>query len=208
MAPKLKKRFIIATILAAITLLFVLNINKIKFSINMLSLYNQEKKNETVMNNPEKTKPNVVDNPLQDIIDQENTVEKPVDTPITTEEPPTSVKPNLNPIVEKPSTPVESPLQDVKKPYMTIISEYNVKLEAIRGKFEGELDKLVTQGIVDYESGRTTNSQLINQYISSESNLEKVSDDMFDTIKHYCQNIQYINKLSTRHRRLCCFRCQ
>lgn len=186
MTQRRKKSIVIAMTLVVIFLLLVFNIHKIRFTISMLNLYNQEKKNEAVINNPEVTKkPIIVDNPLQEIIDQENNVEKPADTPIITENPAKPVEPNATPVI------------DEKKSYPTIIRDYSVKLETLRTKFEGELDSLILQGVKEHAEGSLSSSGLVSKYLSAGSDLEKISDASFENIVNDMENELKLNNYDT-----------
>lgn len=165
-----RNKLVLVGILAILYIIIALNFHKIKFAIGMLNLYSVESKTESA---EEKLNPSPpVENPLEIIIKTDDPVDKPSE-PVDSEDK----------ILEEESEKSPAPkLEEDKKSYLSIVSDYNNKLEALRSEFEGELSALMAQAIEDYSKGESSTLQLASQYLSSGTRLEKSSDSRFNQV--------------------------
>lgn len=179
MRPKYSKKIKWIIILAIIYLLFIFNIHKIRFGLNMLTHYNSEK--DIVVEEDVHSDDNI------------SKVKNPLDTILT---PPTETNEKITPIKNDTNKPVQTSETEVKpsvpsasndkadksKSYDTIIKKYNQQLEDLRITFETELQALISQGIEEYNKEGSSAVILANKYLKLGTNLEKSSDNRFEKV--------------------------
>lgn len=167
----MKKNKTISILLLAliiISLLIYINIDKIRFGLSMLDIYNKSnvgsKTDSNVETNPKKE---VVLNPLDKIIVENKPVDRLVDN-------------SNEKIVDSKELPTENtPIQEnINRPLQNIVSEYNEMFLTLQNEFESEITKLLDTAVYDYNSG-ISKVTLVDSYLDKGSNLEKSSDGKF-----------------------------
>ena len=168
-----KKKLVLVGIIAIFYLIIAVNFHKIRFALSILNLYNQEKKTETVIDNPANSKP-IVENPLKDIVESVDDEDK----PLVLQDSENDILANTEPeVIKEDNTVVHT-----KKSYTDIVNEYNSILEDLKSSFENELDALIQNGIEEYSKGDISGSKLANKYLSIGADLENSSDTRFNKV--------------------------
>lgn len=170
-----KKRLILIGILAVVYIIIAVNFHKIRFALSILRLYGHDKKIESPVGDNSDNKP-IVDNPLKDILDSVDSVDK---SGNTEDNPNGNVDKSVENVGEQKNNP---DIKDTDKSYISIISKYNIIFEELRSSFEGDLDTLIKQGIKEYSKGEISNTKLANKYLSIGADLEKSSDARFNKV--------------------------
>lgn len=168
-SSKIKAVFLIAV--AILVMLAVVNFDTIKFTYDMVSIYNQNKnENSTVdLEDNEENKEVIVDNPIEKILKSEKSVDK---DELVVEE-----SNNSKTVVEAaPSTETKS-----SDSYRNTLSTYNTELVDLQNTFISELDGLAAQGIAEYRQGNSASS-LALKYLDKGASLESQCDAKFDSL--------------------------
>lgn len=168
-----RTKFILLGITIIMYLVISLNFNKIRLGLNMFNLYSENKKIENI--NDDSDHPKVIlDNPLKSIV-TDNAEDDLEDEELEVEE--TEV-----PVTNEPASPSSKPQTDSNKSYVSIVNDYNSKLENLQSEFEADLDNLMSQGLKDYSKGDISTVKLASKYLSLGAALEKSSDAKFKSI--------------------------
>ena len=191
-----KKKLIIIIILFILLILIIFNMQKIKFALGIYNIYAEQKNEIIESGNVEPDIKVEIYNPLTSIIETENDIkgEDPLITQPITEEKESKDKKQEEQSKIKPTNDIKTPVTISKekidniKPYMDIVKEYNLKFESLRSTFESELEGLINQGIIEYQSGEISSTKLSSNYLSSGTKLEKSSDVIFNSLVKEMEN--------------------
>ncbi len=181
---RLKKKITIMLWLLVFFMIIVLNLHRIRFALDMYNIYSQEKKTNIVSENNETEDKVEIYNPLTSIIEKDIETENDNDNDSLIDEEPVIAQPVVDKDTEADNWPNPKPVEqpDNTKPYVSIIKEYNEKLESLRGSFESKLDNLISQGIAEYQSRTMSTAKLSSKYLSAGTSLERTSDSEFNTL--------------------------
>ena len=184
MNSRLKKKITIMLWLLVFFMIIVLNLHRIRFALDMYNIYSQEKKTNIVSENNETEDKVEIYNPLTSIIEKDIETENDNDNDSLIDEEPVIAQPVVDKDTEADNWPNPKPVEqpDNTKPYVSIIKEYNEKLESLRGSFESKLDNLISQGIAEYQSRTMSTAKLSSKYLSAGTSLERTSDSEFNTL--------------------------
>lgn len=185
-----KKKLVLTGILAIIYIVIALNFHKIKFAISMFNLYSIETKTETesTTSEQENKAKSPVENPLEIIIQIDKPVDKQdevVDSTDKSLESPDNGDDHIDHVTDNQPSKKPKPTNtkdDSKPSYISIVNDYNNKLEALRSDFEKELGDLMARAMADYSKGELSTIQLASKYLSSGTKLEKSSDSRFNEV--------------------------
>lgn len=193
---KNKKNLIIIIVLATIFIVMAVNFHKIKFTVSILRLYNQERSIITPLDDQGNTEI-PMDDPLKEILSSSNKISHDESIKDDNNSDPSDNINDYNINISRPETN-KNKVENVKsldsltdkeplknktpKPYIDIVVEFNKTLESLQSTFEGELKALVDQGIKEYSRGELSNNKLASKYISIGSELEKVCDSKFNKV--------------------------
>lgn len=175
---KRKTKFILIGLVALISLIIAINFNKIKYSFDMLSLYNRDKKIEASDNELDNPDDDILlVNPLESIVD--NGDENNSDDKLMEDEETGDDQASDKATVDSTTS---SNTKASSKSYTSIITDYNNQLKSLQAQFEGDLDNLISQGYKDYSSGNISKMKLASNYLSKGSSLEESSDAKFKSL--------------------------
>ena len=197
-SKRIEKKIMIVLCLFIVLIALVFNIHKIRFGLGMYNIYSKEKNIETLLDNDEPIDKVEVYNPLTPIIESEVDDIEIADDNIKQE-----LTQSIEAVGDKVTLASKWPDQDMVdknniKPYVTIVKEYNVKLENLRATFEIKLENLIHSGIAEYNGGQVAKAKLMNKYLNAGAQLEKTSDSQFNGLIKEMEEVLKINKHDTK----------
>lgn len=173
---KFGAKHVLLSIVGILCIVAILNLNKIKFLLNMFISYSKvNNENYEDLTNVDDDLV-VKENPLLSIVDETDDRENIISDSSIIDD-----NPNSN--ETKNNDDNDNSISKVKhKSYKSIISDFNNKFELLQKDYEAKLNNLVKSGYDEYTSGKVSKTKLATKYINEGSRLEKECDGNFNNM--------------------------
>lgn len=186
---------ILFTFIFTATAVLFSNLDKIRFTLNLVELYRS-----TTIDKDQYTTPDIsiVENPLEKIIEQEEIVDIEVNSEDNIETIEESIIPNEDTIILNNETGNLNQLPEENNiSFHSIVSDYNYRFKSIEDELRVSLLKLIENGFNDFRSGAYTDTDLANKYLEEGAKLESLIDNKFYTLLREFESDLRTNSYST-----------